>query len=60
MSVAISATPTPRLYTALRDRIVEVRAEYHLPDNVLFHISTPPSLYGEIVQKLAAASLLDE
>ena len=50
--------PTPRLYTALRDRIVEVRAEKQLPDNVLFHLSVPPDLYGEIVQQLAAAALL--
>jgi glucose-6-phosphate 1-dehydrogenase len=35
-----------------------VRTERHLPDNVLFHFSTPPSLYSEIAHKLAAASLL--
>jgi glucose-6-phosphate 1-dehydrogenase len=45
-------------YATLRAKIDEVQAERHLPDNILFHCATPPRLYGEIVQKLDAASLL--
>jgi glucose-6-phosphate 1-dehydrogenase len=45
-------------YAALREKIRRVQAEQHLPDNILYHCSTPPSLYGEIVERLAAASLL--
>jgi glucose-6-phosphate 1-dehydrogenase len=45
-------------YAALRAKIDAVRAEKHLPSNLLFHCATPPRLYGEIVQKLGAASLL--
>ena len=50
--------PVERFYTALRERIGEVRAAPQLPDNILFHLSIPPSLYGDVVQKLATASLL--
>ena len=45
-------------YASLRECITTHQAEAHLPDNVLFHLSTPPSVYEEITQKLAAASLL--
>jgi glucose-6-phosphate 1-dehydrogenase len=51
--------PPSEDYAALRDRIKTLQAEQHIPDNVLFHLSTPPNFYGEIVQKLAAAALLD-
>lgn len=53
----ISAPPTAD-YTDLRTALERLRAETHMPDNVLYHLSTPPRFYGEIVQKLAAASLL--
>jgi glucose-6-phosphate 1-dehydrogenase len=46
-------------YTILQGKVDKVRAERHLPGNILFHCSTPPRLYGEIVQKLGAASLLE-
>ena len=42
----------------LREKIIKIQAERHIPDNILFHLSTPPSFYGEIAQKLADASLL--
>jgi glucose-6-phosphate 1-dehydrogenase len=45
-------------YAALREKISKVRAEQRLPDNILYHCSTPPSLYGEIAERLAAAALL--
>jgi glucose-6-phosphate 1-dehydrogenase len=46
-------------YAILQGKVDKVRAERHLPGNILFHCSTPPRLYGEIVQKLGAASLLE-
>jgi glucose-6-phosphate 1-dehydrogenase len=52
-----SASPA-ETYAALGQRIRQVQTEQHIPDNVLFHLSVPPHLYGEIAQKLAAASLL--
>jgi glucose-6-phosphate 1-dehydrogenase len=53
----LDAPPTED-YARLRERLKAVQAEHHLPDNVLFHFSVPPQLYGEIAHKLAAASLL--
>jgi glucose-6-phosphate 1-dehydrogenase len=52
-----SASPTED-YAALRAAFEQIRAANHIPDNVLFHLSTPPRVYGAIVHKLAAASLL--
>lgn len=45
-------------YAALRQRIQQIQSERNLPDNVLFHLSTPPHFYSEITDKLSAASLL--
>jgi glucose-6-phosphate 1-dehydrogenase len=45
-------------YRALHEKLSKVRTDRHLPGNILFHFSTPPTLYGEIGRKLAAASLL--
>ena len=45
-------------YATLRQHIMQYQAEAHIPDNVLFHLSTSPSFYAEIAHKLAAASLL--
>lgn len=45
-------------YTRLCARLKVVQAEHHIPDNILFHFSVPPPLYGETVHKLATASLL--
>src|SRR5215813_7497871 len=53
----LDAPPTED-YVTLRERLKAVQAERHIPDNVLFHFSVPPQLYGEIAHKLAAASLL--
>ena len=50
--------PPIKDYVRLRERLKAVQAEHHIPDNVLFHFSVPPQLYGEIAHKLAAASLL--
>ena len=45
-------------YATLRAHLKAVQAEHSIPDHVLFHLSVPPRLYGEIAHRLAAASLL--
>lgn len=52
------AAPASEAYTTLRQRIQQIQREQVLADNVLFHLSTPPHFYGEITDRLAAASLL--
>jgi glucose-6-phosphate 1-dehydrogenase len=51
-------SPASDAYASLREKIIKVQAERYIPDNLLFHLATPPSFYGEIAQKLADASLL--
>src|SRR5919106_2308433 len=51
-------SPASEDYATLREKIIKIQAERHIPDNLLFHLATPPSFYGEIAQKLADASLL--
>jgi glucose-6-phosphate 1-dehydrogenase len=51
-------SPASDAYATLREKIIKLQAERHMPDNILFHLATPPNLYGEIAQKLADASLL--
>ena len=46
-------------YARLRDKIDAVRTTAHIPPNVVFHLATAPDFYAEIVEKLAAAGLLD-
>jgi glucose-6-phosphate 1-dehydrogenase len=50
-----SATQT---YINLRDTIAKRRDECQMPDHVLFHFSTPPSLYGDIIKASGETSLL--
>jgi glucose-6-phosphate 1-dehydrogenase len=45
-------------YTTLQQRLRQLQTERHIPDNVLFHLSVPPHLYGDIAQNLAATALL--
>jgi glucose-6-phosphate 1-dehydrogenase len=52
------SAPVSEGYRALQEKLGTVCNERHLPGNVLFHFSTPPALYGDIAQKLAAAALL--
>jgi glucose-6-phosphate 1-dehydrogenase len=54
--LSASATAT---YQDLRDTIAKRRDAYQIPNHVLFHLSTPPALYEEIIQASRAASLLD-
>src|SRR5919106_3977667 len=51
-------SPAAEAYATLREKIIKIQTERHIPDNILFHLATPPSFYGEIAQKLAHASLL--
>ncbi|HEX2279005.1 MAG TPA: hypothetical protein VHN13_18060 [Candidatus Tectomicrobia bacterium] len=52
------SSPASDAYATLREKIIKRQAERHIPNNILFHLATPPSFYGEIAQKLADASLL--
>ncbi len=52
------SAPASEAYATLRAQITQVQQADHIPDNVLFHLSVPPHLYGEIVHKLGTASLL--
>src|SRR5215831_15143016 len=52
------SAPASEAYMTLHTRIKQVQVEDHIPDNILFHLSVPPHVYGEIVHKLAAAALL--
>jgi len=47
-------------YARLAQRLQDLRAAQHLPDNFLFHLATLPQFYGEIVSKCARAGLLAE
>ncbi len=44
-------------YKILLEKIKTVQNEFNIPDNILFHLATPPSDYGTIIQTLDAASL---
>ena len=46
-------------YGTLRRRIEAVRSQGNLPDNILFHLATPPTFYAQIAGRLADAGLLD-
>ena len=52
------SAPASEAYATLRAQITQVQQVDHIPNNVLFHLSVPPHLYGEIVHKLGTASLL--
>jgi len=44
-------------YRALGERLAEIRRGADLPDNVFFHLATPPSFFGPITEKLNAVGL---
>jgi glucose-6-phosphate 1-dehydrogenase len=44
-------------YNILQKKIQEIQKKFKIPDNVLFHLATPPEFYGTIVKNLDAASL---
>ena len=47
----------PAYYNSLKERLEAISSERHTGDNVLFYLSTQPSLYGPIVRQLEAAGL---
>ena len=47
----------PAYYSSLKERLAAISSERRTGDNVLFYLSTQPSLYGPIVQQLEAAGL---
>jgi glucose-6-phosphate 1-dehydrogenase len=49
--------PADGPYGELARRLDAVRSAKQIPDHVLFHLATPPAVFGEIVGKLAAAKL---
>ena len=51
-------TSSMATYSALNDAIAKRRDEFQIPDHVLFHLSTPPALYEEIIKASRQASLL--
>ncbi|HSK08011.1 MAG TPA: glucose-6-phosphate dehydrogenase [Vicinamibacterales bacterium] len=44
-------------YADLAAKIAEVRSASGIPDNVLFHLAVPPSLFGPIAERLHASGL---
>jgi glucose-6-phosphate 1-dehydrogenase len=44
-------------YATLGKRLDEIRLELQMPDNVMFHLATPPSFFPVIVGKLEASGL---
>ena len=41
-------SPAHEAYATLREKIIKIQAGRYIPDNILFHLATPPSFYGEI------------
>jgi len=50
----------PALYTRLGETLRHVATEHATGGNVLYYLSTPPSFFGEIVQRLGEAGLTRE
>ncbi len=44
-------------YTDLKNKINELKEEFKIADNVLFHLATPPAAYSSIIQRLGEANL---
>ncbi|MDR3625559.1 MAG: glucose-6-phosphate dehydrogenase, partial [Ignavibacteriaceae bacterium] len=44
-------------YTRLYKKIKELQDELDIPDNILFHLATPPQEYSTIIDRLGKASL---
>lgn len=43
----------------LRERIEGLRSEIGIPDNLIFHLATPPSLFGTLTEQLERTGLLN-
>jgi glucose-6-phosphate 1-dehydrogenase len=44
-------------YNELQRKIKELQKNFNIDDNVLFHLSTPPSFYEVIIKRLASSGL---
>ena len=44
-------------YAVLREKLRTLQAQQGIPDNVLFHLATPPLFFGKIVGRLGQAGL---
>jgi glucose-6-phosphate 1-dehydrogenase len=53
-------TSNQKEYQKLADRLKGICDGHHLDQNVIFYLSTPPSLYGTIAENLAAQQLNEE
>ena len=49
--------PADADYANLKKRLQETQKVENLPDNVMFHLATPPKFFTTIVQRLSAAGL---
>jgi glucose-6-phosphate 1-dehydrogenase len=47
----------PAYYVQLKERIQQLQEQYHLKDNILHYLATPPKLYGIISDNLAKIGL---
>lgn len=53
-------TKDPVSYAALAEKLNYIYKGHHIPQNLIFYLSTPPSLYGIIAENLAAHGLNKE
>jgi len=44
-------------YAALREKLGSLQRRHGIPDNVMFHLATPPAFFGEIVGRLKESDL---
>jgi glucose-6-phosphate 1-dehydrogenase len=49
-----------QLYTQIKDRLAKIDQELSAHQNVFFYMATAPSYFGSIVEKLAAAGLMEQ
>jgi glucose-6-phosphate 1-dehydrogenase len=47
-------------FVALAKKIEQLNEKFALPGNTVFYLATPPGLYAEIIEQLAAARMLEE
>lgn len=47
-------------YTILKERLFSLCSEFDIPKNIIFYLSTPPSLYKPISENIASVGMNDE
>jgi len=50
-------SPAPADYAALREKLQALQTRYDMPDNMLFHLATPPTFFATIVARLKQSGL---